>query len=66
MAKERGVLELEISETDIVYKSLLHYENHIRILKGQQILSNIKNNVELKRQAFRKIRGYIRNTENCL
>lgn len=66
IAKERGVLELEISETDIIYKSLLHYENQIRILKGQQILSNIKNNVELKRQAFKKIRGYIRNTDNCL
>lgn len=44
MAKEKGVKELDISNTDIIYKSLLHYENQIRILKGQQKLINIKHN----------------------
>jgi DNA polymerase/3'-5' exonuclease PolX len=44
----------------------LHYENQIRILKGQQKLINIKHNFELKRSAFRKVKEFVRNTDNCL
>lgn len=66
MAKEKGVKEIEISETDVIYRSLLHYENQIRILKGAQKLINIKHHFELKKSAFRKVREFVRNTDNCL
>ena len=56
-----GANPFELEEKDVIYRSLKHYENQIRIMKGAIKLITIQHHRELKKRAFRKVREFIRN-----